>query len=162
MAANIFITPLRVRSASNSKAQLPNPFHRIALWTLLLKSLSIEGHRTAPHRWKYVQVMAWCRQAARPYMDRCWSRYLSPYGATRDNEFVRIQFSEYPAGCHSCVIFICKILQSWSRILLKAPVRHHIFGWYLPQSNDNKRLELHYKYFRLPPGLQLKQEWCVY
>ena len=30
-----------------------------------------------------VQVMAWCRQATRHYMNQCWPRSLPPYGVTR-------------------------------------------------------------------------------
>ena len=30
-----------------------------------------------------VQVMAWCRQAASHYLNRCWPRSLIPYGITR-------------------------------------------------------------------------------
>ena len=30
-----------------------------------------------------VQLMAWCRQATSHYLNRCWPRYLTPYGVTR-------------------------------------------------------------------------------
>ena len=32
---------------------------------------------------KFVQVMAWCRQATSHYLNQCWPRSLPPYGITR-------------------------------------------------------------------------------
>ena len=36
-----------------------------------------------------VQVMAWCRQAARLYQSQCWPRFMSPYGVTRAQWVIR-------------------------------------------------------------------------
>ena len=30
-----------------------------------------------------IQIMAWCRQATSHYLSQCWSRFMSPYGVTR-------------------------------------------------------------------------------
>ena len=35
----------------------------------------------------FVQVMAWCHQAASHYLSQCWPRSLSPYGVTRPQWF---------------------------------------------------------------------------
>ena len=47
---------------------------KIALrWT----SLDLNGDKST-----LVQVMAWCHQATRHYLNQCWPRYLSSYGVT--------------------------------------------------------------------------------
>ena len=34
-------------------------------------------------RSKFVQVVAWCRQATSHCLNQCWSRYMAPYGVTK-------------------------------------------------------------------------------
>ena len=42
-----------------------------------------------------VQVMAWCHQAASHYLNQCWPRSQTPYGATRPQWVNWLAFPEY-------------------------------------------------------------------
>ena len=47
-----------------------------------------------------VQVMAWCRQATRHYLNQCWYRFMSPYGVT-GSQRVKYSLGSGPCVCIS-------------------------------------------------------------
>ena len=55
--------------------------YRILLWNWYLDHVSDTS--------MLVQVMAWCRQATKDYLNQYWPRFIAPYDVTRSQWFVR-------------------------------------------------------------------------
>ena len=64
---------------NNSQGNVSNWWLGYHLWnSLMWLSLDLIDDEST-----LVQVMAWCRQTTSHCLDRCWLRFLSPFGLTR-------------------------------------------------------------------------------
>ena len=98
---------------------------------IALRSMSLDATCGKP---QLVQVLAWCRQAAKHHPNQCWPSSMSLYGVTRPqwvnilrfvmniSAFVQMTFS-YALPCVTC---------NWPLILgIQLAISQHWFGYCL-------------------------------
>ena len=73
----------------------------------------------------------WCRQVTGHYLNQCWSRFMSPYGATRQTTFCQKLL------CYLCIdilrpadAFMCQWTgTAFIQVIVFSPVKWHAITW---------------------------------